>query len=109
VPAEATQDIDGGLVWLKGVCLGRALTETVWADLVESSRYMLRSTGFDGGQPLRIGEVFGADGSFQACTVKGDLVCKTRSLTEAARRLEELAKVRRTKERGVFSKTHIAA
>lgn len=76
-----TQDSEG--YWIGGIFCGTQIAPNLYAESVASRRFVIRETEM---QPFgrRVGEVFGGDGVYQACTMKGDHVGKRPSLLQAA-------------------------
>lgn len=76
-----TKDNDG--YWVGGIFCGRQIAPNLFAEEVASRRFVIRETEM---QPFgrRVGEVFGGDGVYQACTMKGNHVGKRPSLLQAA-------------------------
>jgi len=83
----ARQDADGHWT-IGGVYVGRKIGPTLFAEPVASRRHLIRSTLRDAGFAVRVGEVFGGEGSFQACLMRGDHVGLDKTLIAAARQLE---------------------
>ncbi len=76
---------------VSGVYVGRKLSAHLFAEPVASRRFVIRSTQSDPTFAKRMGEVFGGDGDFQACTMRGDHVALARTLLEGAKSLEHIA------------------
>lgn len=71
-----------------GVYVGKKLNNHLYAEVVANRRFVIRSTMSDPTFAKRLGEVFGGDGDFQACTMRGTHVALARSLIEGAKALE---------------------
>jgi len=72
------------------VYVGRQLNEHLYAEQVGDCRFVIRSTKGDASFAKRVGEVFGRNGDYQACTMRGTHVALATSVLEAAKALDGL-------------------
>lgn len=70
---------------IDGIYVGKQIGADLFAEEIESDRYLIRSKGTSG--LVRVGEVVGPAGSRTALSMKGSLIGRRRTLLEAARLL----------------------
>ena len=73
--------------WLSGVFVGRKLAEDLYGEDVASCRILVRRVGEDKSFAIRVGEVMGSNGTFQACRMNGEHVGVEKSVLSAAKLL----------------------
>lgn len=72
---------------LGGVFCGRQIAPGLYAETVETNRYLIRSA-VGTSHATRLGEVFGAATGFQAMTMAGQCVAREATLLAAAMALQ---------------------
>lgn len=72
---------------LGGVFCGRQIAPGLYAETVETNRFLIRAA-VGTSHATRLGEVFGAAASFQALTIEGQHVAREASLRAAAMALQ---------------------
>ncbi|MBK6616678.1 hypothetical protein [Ottowia sp.] len=76
--------VEGGLE-IGGLFVGKRIAEGLFAEPVQSDRWLIRSDSGGETHPRRVGEVMGSGGKYLACTMKGDILATKASLVEAGR------------------------
>lgn len=80
---------------IDGVYVGKQIGAGLFAEEVESDRFLIRSEGISELGLVRVGEVFGPPGARSALSMNGQLIGRRRTLLEAARLLTNQKKTQR--------------